>query len=200
MLRNLFLFLTLAGFFLACRGENPDVKNATPVGEREWKTAASGDKKDELNANSVAEADLKGLAIYSLQTLQQAYKAASGKVPGVGEVTVSVDDNLNLLIENKSGSSTTTQLANLKSLDPDFKHLEIIVNKQANEFPGFRIKVLPGKSKVAVLKNGTKTEELEYLEIILAERSDVEKSISALTLAIEAAQEKLPDEDGEGKK
>ena len=192
MLRSSILLLAFACIIFSCRRDNPDVVNATPVGDKVWKKTESGKKADELRANATKEDDIKGLATSSLQTLQQAYKAASGKVPGVGEVTVLVDDNLNLLIENKSGSNTTTTQVNLKSIDTDFKHLEIISNHQADVFPGFRIKVLPGQAKVVVLKNGSKEKELDYLEIYLAKRSDVEHSISAITLAAQAAQNSLP--------
>ncbi len=192
MLRNSILLLAFACMLFSCKRDNPDVENATPVGDKVWKETESGKKMDELRANATQESDIKGLATSSLQTLQQAYKAAAGKVPGVGDVTVLVDDNLYLLIENKSGSNTTTTQVNLKSIDTDFSHIEILSDGQGHEFPGFRVKVLPGQPKVAVLKNGSKDKELDYLEIILVGRPDVQHSISAITFAAQAAQGTLP--------
>ena len=63
---------------------------------------------------------------------------------------------------------------------------------QGNAYPGFRVKILPGKAKVLVLKNGTKDKELDYLEVILADRADVHHSISALTIASQIAQNTMP--------
>lgn len=190
MVRSSIKLMVVAVVVAACGSDAPEVVNPTPVGEKTHIKAESGKKSDELKANSVSEGDIRGIAVKSLQTLQEAYKSASGKVDGVGDVTVMVDDNLNLIIENKSGLGTTTTQVNLKSLDTDFSHLEILSDNQGHEFPGFRIKVLPGEPKV-VVKKGLGSKEMEYLEIFLAARPDVEHSISALTFAAQAAQNKL---------
>ncbi|MBK9016907.1 MAG: hypothetical protein IPM82_24180 [Saprospiraceae bacterium] len=188
---SIFLFAFTCLLF-SCKRDNPDVMNAQPVGDKDWVKTESGKKSDELKANSAKEGDIKGIAAKSLQTLQTAYKAASGKVPGVGDVTVLLDDNLNLIIENKSGLSTTTTQVNLKSIDTDFSHVEILSDAQGHEFPGFRIKVLPGKPKVSVSDGGAKGKEMDYLEVILSTRPDVEHSLSAITLAAQVAQNTLP--------
>ncbi len=185
----LFVFVSL---LLSCTSENPEVVNAAPVGDKVWVKSESGKKTDELKANASSEGEQKEMMSKALQTLQAGYNASKGKVTGVDDVTVLLDDNMNLLIENKSGGMTTTTQANLKSLDTDFKNIEIISDAQGNAYPGFRVKILPGKAKVVVLKNGTKDKELDYLEVILADRADVHHSISALTIAAQIAQNTMP--------
>ncbi len=192
MVKNSILLFALLILFFSCSRENPEVVNATPVGESTWVKTDSSKKTDELKANATNGGDPKSMMTKALQTLQQSYTASKGKVPGVDDVTVLIDDNQNLIIENKSGSNTTTTKVNLKSLDTDFNNIKILSDSQKNEHPGFRINVLPGTTKVEVLKNGSKEKELDFLEIFLAERSDVHHSISALTMAAQVAQNTLP--------
>lgn len=192
MVKNSIFLFAFMSLILSCKRENPNVVNATPVGEEVWVKTDSGTKTDELKANATSGGDPKAMMTKTLQTLQASFNAAKGKVPGVDDVTVLIDDNMNLIIENKSGSNTTSTQVNLKSLDTDFSHIEILSDNKGNDHPGFRIKVLPGKAKVDLLKNGTKEKEMDYLEIILAEREDVHHSISALTMAAQIAQNTLP--------
>jgi hypothetical protein len=191
MVRNSFLLLVFVSFLFSCNRDNPDVVNATPVGETNWVATDSGKKSDELKANAANGGNPKEMMGKALQTLQDAYKASKDKVPGIGDVTVLIDDNSNLLIENKSGLSTTTTQVNLKGLDPDPTHVEILSDSQGHEFPGFRIKTLPGQPKVTVT-NGGKKETLDFLEMSFAERADVQHSLAALTLATQIAQNTLP--------
>ncbi|MBI1227395.1 MAG: hypothetical protein GC192_19340 [Bacteroidetes bacterium] len=192
MVKNSIFLFAFICLMLSCKRENPNVVNATPVGDKVWVKSDTGKKTDELKANSTSGGDPKALMANALQTLQTSFNASKGKVPGVDDVTVLLDDNMNLIIENKSGSGSTTKQVNLKSLDTDFKHIEILSDSQGNEHPGFKVKVLPGQPKVEILKNGSKDKELDYLEIILADRSDVHHSISALTIAAQIAQNTLP--------
>ncbi|MCF8244546.1 MAG: hypothetical protein K9J37_08290 [Saprospiraceae bacterium] len=192
MVKNSIFLFVFVSLFLSCTSENPDVVNAEPVGDKVWIKSESGKKTDELKANASSEGEKKDMMSKALQTLQASYNAAKGKVPGVDDVTVLLDDNMNLLIENKSEGTTTTTQANLKSLDTDFKNIEIFSDVQGHSYPGFRVKVLPGKAKVVVLKNGVKDKELDYLEVILADRTDVHHSISALTMAAQIAQNTMP--------
>lgn len=194
MVKNSIFLLAFTLLLFSCKRENPEVVNATPVGEKTLIKVENGKKSEELKANSVPEADVKAVAKKSLQTLQNAYNAAADKVPGIGKVTVLLDDNLTLIIDNKSGLSTTSTQVNLKSIDTDFNKVEIIPNRGENEFPGFRIKTLPGQPKVAIYKNGSKDKEMDYLEMYFAERKDVQHCLSALTLAAQAVQSNLPDE------
>jgi hypothetical protein len=192
MLKNsikLVFFSLLVG---ACNQENPEVVNANPVGERQVVEVPGGKKSEELQANAVLQNDIKGLATKALQGLQMVYKNASGKVDGVGEVTVKVDDNLNLIIENKTSGGTSAQLVNLTKIDTDFSHIEIIPDKDGVKFPGFKVKTKSGK--VDLLKDGAKQSQVDYLEIYLAERTDVNKAIASIMHAAKAAQQSLPSE------
>lgn len=190
MSKKAIFFFLMGSVLLSCQRDNPDVKNAEAVGEKKLIQVDSAKNSDVMKANSAPANDVKAIASSALRTLQTAYNNAKGKVPGVDDVTVLVDDNLNLIIENKSGLTTTTTMANLKALDPDMAHIEIIPNYKEGEFPGFRIKTLPGQPKVTVA-TATGKKEVDFLEIKLAERMDVQHSLSALTMAAEAAQSKL---------
>jgi hypothetical protein len=192
MLKNSIQVVLFLLLFNSCTSENPEIVNAKPVGERQNIEIASGKKSEELQANAVPASDIKAVATRALQTLQTVYKNASGKVTGVGEVTVMVDDNLNLIIENKVGGSTSTQLVNLGRIDTDMSHVEIIPDRDGNEFPGFKVKTKSGK--VDILKDGAKQKEMDYVEIYLAERKDVNKALTSLMFAAQAAQQTLPAE------
>ena len=181
------LLLTLAG----CREEVSAPRNAETIEERQWKSAPDGKPVDELAANAIADSDTKGKITWSLASLQTAYREAAGKVPGLGKVTVMVDDDLNLIISNELEGAVEEKRVSLKSLDPDFSHVGLIVNKNPNEFPGLRIPVLKGKDKVLIIKNGVVQSKVEHLEIVLADRSAVQKMASGLTNAIQAAQGQL---------
>jgi hypothetical protein len=188
---SIFLF-AFVSLLLSCKGDNPEVVNAQAVGDKAWIKSETGKNTDDLKANSPMENDTKGLLVKSLQTMQEGYKASKDKVTGIGDVTVKVDDNQNLIIENKLGSSTTTTQVNLKSLDADFKNVEIISDQNGSEFPGFKIKVLRGKPNVVISKNGTKEKEMDHLEVYMAEQKDVQQTLAALTMAIQLAQNTLP--------
>ncbi|MEY3367466.1 MAG: hypothetical protein RI973_621 [Bacteroidota bacterium] len=174
-----------------CREEVSAPRNAETIQERQWKSAPDGKPVDELAANAIADSDTKGKIMWSLSSLQTAYREAEGKVPGLGKVTVMVDDDLYLIISNELEGGVEEKRASLKSLDPDFSHVELIVNKNPDEFPGLKIPVLNGKEKVLIIKNGVLQSKVEYLEIILADRPAVQKMASGLTNAIQAAQGQL---------
>ncbi|GEM_PF-2321523 len=188
---SIFLF-ALVSLLFSCKGDNPDIVNAQAVGDKVWQKSESGKNVDDLQANSTLEGDTKGLLVKSLQTMQEGYKASKDKVKGIGDVTVKVDDNHNLIIENKLGSNTTTTVVNLKSLDADLSKVEILSDLQGSEFPGFKIKVLRGKPNVVISKNGTKEKEMDHLEVFMAEQKDVQQTLAALTMAIQLAQNTLP--------
>lgn len=191
--QNFYLWF-VAAMALGCGNDNPAVQNATPVGERQWIKSETGDRKEELKANAIPIDDTQALVRYSLQTLQEAYNKANGKVPNVGKVTVLVDDNLNMVLNNEQGLNTTTSVVNLKSLNSDPQKLGIIVNRNADEFPGLKIYVRQGEPKVEITKNGKDPVKQDFLEIILADRTDVERVASALLTAAESAQGILPEE------
>lgn len=191
MVRNSILLFALMSLMFSCNRANPDVVNATPVGETNWVETESGKKSDELKANAANGGNPKEMMSRALQTIQEAYNASKGKLPEIGDVTVLIDDNNNLLIENKSGLSTTTTQVNLTSIDTDISHIEILSDSQGHKFPGFRIKTLSGQPKVTISTGGG-TESKDYLEMSFADRADVQHSLSALTLAAQIAQNTLP--------
>ncbi|MBK8567976.1 MAG: hypothetical protein IPN76_32820 [Saprospiraceae bacterium] len=83
-------------------------------------------------------------------------------------------------------------MVNLGRIDTDMSHVEIIPDKDGNEFPGFKVKTKSGK--VDILKDGAKQKEMDYVEIYLAERKDVNKALTSLMFAAQAAQQTLPAE------
>lgn len=179
--------LVLAG----CRDEVSTPQNAEIVQERQWKTASGGLPVDELAANAIADTDVKGKIMWSLSPLQTAYREAEGKVPGLGKVTVMVDDELQLIISNELNGVLEEKRISLKSLDPEFSHVEVLVNKDPGEYPGLKVPVLSGKEKALLIRNGVVQSKEKHLEIILADRSAVQRMASGLMNAILAAQDQL---------
>ena len=181
------LLAVIAAFFAACGSEVPDLKNPAPVTDRNVGNV-EGAGTDNLKAKAVGENDFYGQAKWALGALQEEYNQASGKVPGVGKVSVMVDENFTMIIRNDNGGQIEETKVNLNSLNDDLKSLEIYPEGVKTEFPGFRIPVLKGKPAVEVNKNG-KMEKQDYLEIFLSERKSVERVISGLRQAMQSAQE-----------
>jgi hypothetical protein len=175
----------------ACGQEAPSTKNAVEVGEKEWKKAESGKASDELAANAIPDSDVVGKVKYSLTALQEEYKKADGVVPGIGKVTLLLDENLTLIIKNEFQGKTYETRADLKSLDPETSHIGVIVDQNPGEFPGIQIPVLAGKSKVLKMEDGKVKSKEDFLEIKLADRPGIERIAAAMMNAIQSAHGKI---------
>ena len=187
MIQKLLSLFALSLLLAACGNEIPPSKNAVEVGEKEWKTVESGKASDQMAANAIPDADVLGKVKWSLSGLREEYKKAEGVVPNIGKITLLIDENLTLIIKNEFEGKVYETRVNLKSLDPEASHLEVIVDENPGEFPGLKFPVLSGKPKVQKIENGIVQSKEDYLVIILADRTSVQQIISSMMYAIQAA-------------
>lgn len=181
--------LMLFSCFVACNSGNPDLENAEAVKDRSEQQIVTGDKPSQnLKANSIPENDLQGQVKWALGRVQEELRKSSANVSTLGDVTVLVDDNFQMVIQNKVDGNVHEQRVGLANLDTDMKKIEIIVDKGEVANPGFRMPVIEGKAGVERYLNGEMKETVPSLELILGERRQVQLVISALTQAINTSK------------
>lgn len=186
-IKSIFSALTVALLLTACGGT--EMENAEAVGAREDQLAKTDDPVADLEANAVKFDDLLGLAKRSLGTVQSVYNDQQGAVHTLGEVTVLLDDNFILSIQNKIDGDILEQRVNLKNLNSELESFDWIVDNGENPYPGVRVPTLDEKSSVEILEDGSLQGTESYLEIILSERKAVQKCLSGLINAIRAARD-----------
>ena len=171
--------------FTACNSGNPELKNAEEIKDRsEQQIITAGEKPVEaLKANAISEGDIAGQIKWSLGRVQEELKASVGKVDGLGEITVLLDENLQMVIRNKHNGTVYEKRVKLANLETDVSKFQIVVDNDTNPNPGFKIPVVAGRPGVEIYVNGEKKETLKELEILLGERRQVQLVISALTQA-----------------
>ena len=106
----------------------------------------------------------------------------------MGDISVLVDDNYQMVIRNKNDGNVYEQRVSLANLDTNMKNMQIIVDRGDVPHPGFRMPVLKGKPGVEIYENGQKKETKQELEILLSERRQVQLVISALTQAVRSVR------------
>ncbi|MEY3368246.1 MAG: hypothetical protein RI973_1401 [Bacteroidota bacterium] len=167
MNKQIFVVLAFSLFVFACKNEAAD-KAAENQGSEELTGTAA------LAARAVEESDYLGRVRMSLTKIQEVYTQAEGKMPGMGKVTLSIDDNYNLIIENKNGGDIVRTEVNLKNLNPEDGGMMLIPDTKPGEFPGLRMIVLEGKPGVSISKNGKLEKEDRFLDIYMPSRPDIE--------------------------
>jgi hypothetical protein len=183
------LMILLATFFVACQPSNQNMENAEAVQDRSAQEVVTGGKPSEnLRANAIKAGDFAKQAEWSLGLIQEQLKKSAGKVNGLGEVSILLDDNFQMAIRNNYNGEMIEKRVSLANLDTDIKNIEIISDSHGHPNPGLKFKVLDGKPGVEVYKDGSKTETLKELELIFAERKMVHKAISAMTNAVNASR------------
>lgn len=187
MFRKFIIAAATAILISACGSEVPEVKNPVPVGDQTEVGTESATPVDNLKTKAVDQNDFHGQAKSSLAFLQEELNKATGKVPGIGKITVLLDDNLTMIVRNELDGKIEETKANLKSLNADPKSLEVFPEGVKGEYPGFRMFIQKGKPEVEVTVNG-KTKSQDYLEFFLSERSSVERVLSGLMQAVRSAQ------------
>ncbi len=191
MLKNFAYFIAATSLLLACNSEPKD-GNYQSVEEGINAVPTNGNA-EQLAAAALEEGDLLGRVRQSFIPLQEEYRKANGKVTGVGEVTVSVDENYNLLIENKVNGSIEQTKVNLKSLNNAQGGMMLIPDNAPGEFPGLQVFVKDGQPGVQILKDGKLVREDRQLEIHLADRPAIERITPAVLQAMNIASGNLPE-------
>ncbi len=190
MFKKFIFSLLVCSFLAACGSDSTDLASLEPVGTRP-KMQEGGKPTDALSSVAVHDTDLHGKVKWCLQALQEEYDKANGKVPGIGKVTVLLDQNLMVVIRNEADGGVIEKKVNMKDLQADPKTYEFIVDGVSGDFPGVKIPVMEGKPKVEITKNGGSSEKADKLEIILADRDSVERFLTSFLQAVQILQGKI---------
>jgi len=183
--------MVAASLLLACNSEPKD-GNFQSVEEGISAVPTNG-TAEQMAAAALEEGDLLGRIRQSFIPLQEEYRKANGKVTGVGEVSISVDENFNLLIENRVNGSVEHTKVNLKNLNNAQGGMMLIPDNAPGEFPGLKVFVKDGQPGVQILKDGKLVREDRHLEIHLADRPGIERITPAVLQALNIASGNLPE-------
>lgn len=183
--------LAIAIGLIACKNESKDSFQNVEANAAE--VPANASPMEQIKAVALEEGDIIGRTKQSFIALQEEYKKASGKVPGIGEVNVFVDDNFTLMIENKADGHVYQTKVNLKDLESEQGGLSLIPDDgQKIKFPGLKLNTKGGKAAVEHLKDGKQVKTENFLEIYLADRPSIEKVTPAILQGINIANDKMP--------
>ena len=175
------ILLSLA--FAACQSDthsDPSNMRAVPGEPAEKPTSF-----EDMKASALSEDDVFGRAENSLIALQTELTKAEGKVPGLGKVTVFLDENLNMLLKNETSKETLETVVNLRHLNPD--GLRLIPDNAPGEYPGLAIAVLDGMPGVTIRKGREVVSEERELVIFLPQRHNIEAITAPISAALNVA-------------
>lgn len=193
MIKKFCVSIGLASLLLAC---NSDSKEGSyqQVDESSAIVPMGGNVAEHVTAAALEETNYVERVRQSFVPLQEELRKAKGKVPGIGDATVLVDEHFNLLIENKNEGSIIQTKVNLKNLNNEQGGMMLIPDKQPGEFPGLRVFVKEGKPGVQIIQDGKQIREDKQLEIFLADRPGIERVTPAVLQALNIANGNLPKE------
>ncbi len=191
MIKKLMFSLAVAMFF-ACNSDPKD-SSFQQVETNSPEIPENASPTERLKAVALEESNYLERIRQSFVPLQEEYRKANGKVPEVGEVTIFVDENFTLLIENKFKGSTYQTKVNLKNLNNAQGGMMLVPDKEPGEFPGLKIFVKDGKPGVVITKDGKQVREDKQLEIYLADRPGIERVTPAILQALNIANGNLPE-------
>jgi len=191
MMKKLMFSLAVAMFF-ACNSDPKD-GNFQQVETNSPEIPENASPSERLKAVALEESNYLERIRQSFVPLQEEYRKANGKVPEVGEVTIFVDENFTLLIENKFKGSAYQTRVNLKNLNNAQGGMMLVPDKEPGEFPGLKIFVKDGKPGVEIIKDGKLLREEKQLEIYLADRQGIERVTPAILQALNIANGNLPE-------
>lgn len=187
-MKKILFSILISAFFSACQSDSKPTENNPEPAAAEKQDQASKTIED-LRASALSEEDVFGRVEQSLVALQNEYRNAEGKVPGVGKVTVFLDEHLTLLLKNELPNETIETKVNLRHLNPN-NGMTLVPDLEPGQFPGLKIAVLDGMPGVTVTKNGELESEERALEIYLPERVNIENITAPLTQALNIAHGK----------
>lgn len=188
MIKKICFSLAIASLLLACNAD-PKEGNYQQVEQ----PGSAGNNTEGQATAPLEETNYVERVRQSFVPLQEEIRNAKGKVPGIGEVTVLVDENFNLLMENHNDGSLTQTKVNLKNLNNAQGGMMLIPDKNPGEFPGLRVFVKEGKPGVQIIKDGKVEKEERQLEIYLADRPAIERITPAVLQALNIANGNMPE-------
>ena len=184
--------LAIAAGLIACNSDTNE-NGLEKVDANAAAVPANASPTEQIKAMALEEGDIIGRTKQSFIPLQEEYRKASGKVPGVGEVNVFVDDQFTFMIENKANGHVYQTKVNLKDLESEQGGLSLIPDDgQTIKFPGLKLNTKGGKKAVQHLTDGKVVKEESYLEIFLADRPGIERVTPAILQGINIANDKMP--------
>ncbi|GAB4241916.1 MAG: hypothetical protein Kow0027_00010 [Saprospiraceae bacterium] len=183
---KVFAIFAFAVFFFACGNDNPPDGNYAQVPENE-QSSASADPMADIRAKAIPEDDIYRRVSQSLVPLQEEYRKASGKIPGIGKVTVFVDEHLTVLIKNEVKGDVFETKFNLKNLQSEGSGMRLVPDLSPGEFPGLRIFTIDNKPLVETYKNGELISTDDYFEIFLPARENIERITPVMVQTIKIA-------------
>ena len=176
--------------FYSCKNEpKKAMGDAVPVpAESTTKTEAG---LEYLKKNAIAEDDHFARVEYSLTKLQQEYRKAEGKIPGLGKMTVFLDKHFTLILKNEIDGDVIEQKVSLKHLDPNNGGMTLVPDLEPGQFPGVTLHVLSGREGVEIRKNGELQSVERELTIYLPDRASIERITPALSQALNVVHNKI---------
>ncbi len=183
---KIFAVLLSSLLYFACGNDTPPDGAYNPVPENQTADPVA-DPMAAIRANAIPEEDIYGRVSRSLIPLQEEYSKANGKIPGIGKVTIFVDEHLTLLIKNEVGSDVFETKVNLKKLQATGEGMRLVPDLSPGEFPGLRIFTVNNEPQVKIFKNGELISTDDYLEIFLPARENIERITPVMVQTIKIA-------------
>jgi hypothetical protein len=181
----LFVFLAL---FQAC-GNEPAEQTTAATGDTTAAQPLTG--MDALKASAVDESDHLGRVQATVKKVQKEYDDTKGKMPGRGKMTVSIDNDFNLIIQNEVEGDVIKTQVNLKDLNPDDGGMVLLPDLKPGEYPGIRLLTINNKPGVVTYKNGEKQKEEPHLDIYMPQRNNIENIAPALSSILNVVHGKV---------
>lgn len=192
MTKKLIGLALISSLFFACQSDSKDA-NLQQVETNSPNVPAGATPAEQLQAVALEESDYLERIKQSFLPLQQEYRKATGKVPGIGDVNIFVDEKFTLLIENKYKGSSYQTKVNLKNLNNEQGGMSLVPDNKPGEFPGLKVFVKDGKPGVEIWKDDVLQRELRQLEIYLADRAGIERVTPTILQALNIANGNLPE-------
>ncbi len=192
MSKKLLGLAVVFSLFFACKNDSKDA-NLEHVEANAPIVPTGASPTEQLQAIALEEGDYLQRIKQSFLPLQEEYRKANGKVPGIGEVNIFVDKNYTLLIENKYKGSIYKTMVNLKNLNNAQGGMSLVPDNAPGEFPGLKVFVKDGKPGVEVWKDDLLQRELRQLEIYLADRPGIERVTPAILQGLNIANGTIPE-------
>ncbi|MCC6726006.1 MAG: hypothetical protein IT258_15985 [Saprospiraceae bacterium] len=184
-MKKLFFSLALSSLFLACKNEPSTTKSEAPAAENPATIIdPNSTPAESIMTAALEESDTLGRLRQSFIPLQEEFNKSKGIVPEVGDVTVTVDEQLNLLIENKLDGHVYLSKVKIRDLKRRDGGILLLPDFPPRKHPGLKIKVKEGRPKVQLFKDGKLEKEEEFIEFTLKDRPSMERVVPAIVQAM----------------
>lgn len=181
-MKKLIIPLAFASLFLACQNEPANGDTGAVQSAEAPKTA--GTPLEEMQAIALEETDTLGRLRQSFVALQEEFIKSKGIVPEVGDVMVTVDEQFNLLIENKLNGHVYLTKVKIRDLRRKDGGLLLLPDFPPRKHPGLKINLKDGSPKAQLYIDGQLDKEENYIEFSLKDRPSMERVVPAIVQAM----------------